>query len=152
MPAPFDAPDNPAPVFGRRRDWTPAPTYWKCQIGRRIHLAREDAARRAPSQSHHFGRDAFAARIGISSRHLWEIENGILTIDVTEVAIIAQALGMHPGCLFDELSFDCWVTPPNSSSPTWILARTIGQLPNADRELLEQLVIRLDARSAALAA
>jgi transcriptional regulator with XRE-family HTH domain len=143
MSDPLELVDSPAPLFGRRRDRTPHATYWKCQVGRRIHLARERT---------NLSRDAFACEIGISSRRLWEIENGILAIEASEIALIADAFGIHPGALFDDTSFDVWLAGRSTTSPIWILAHTIGQLPKADRDLIEYLVIRLDEKFAGHAA
>ena len=144
MPVTFNAPDNPAPLFGKRRDRVSTSTFWKCQIGWRVHLARESFARRS---KYYLSRDDFATLLGISSKRLWEIENGIIPIEASEIAFIAETLGVHPGSFFDEASFDFWVTGAVSRSPAWILAQTIGQLSNSDRNLVEQLIIRLDAKS-----
>lgn len=139
----FDAPDSPPAVVGRSRAQTSPRTYWKCQIGRRLHLAREKA--RAGAAHERFGRSAFAKRLGISARQLWEIENGLVSIDAAEVALMAEALDVHPGSLFDDASVSPSATAQPSEKTSWLLAKAIIKLRSQDRKLLEELLIRLTA-------
>jgi transcriptional regulator with XRE-family HTH domain len=143
MPPTSAIPEVPAPIFGRRLEQTSARTYWKCEIGRRIHLARDRARQYAPDKGGRFTREGFARTIGISAQRLWEIENGVLAIDGAEIALVAEALGIHPGELFydpDHRSQD-----QGAKAPAWLVTKSIEDLAESDRSLLECLVVRLNA-------
>lgn len=138
----FAAPDRAAPLSGRARTQTSTATYWKCQIGRRIQMARQAKAGLGVAQR--FGREGFARQVGILPARLWEIENGLLAIEGPEIAMIAEALGLHPGGLFDDRPLDIWSATARNT-PSWMLAGTIGALAPRDRNLLEEIVLRLSA-------
>lgn len=148
MPTPFPIPEKPTPIFGRRRMSAHPGVYWKCKIGRRIHFAREEAEGRNNAHIANLTRETLAQRLGIQPKRLWEIENGLLAIDGAEIAQIAEALNVHPGWFFDEGSWEDWSTTSARQTPSWILAKTIGELERGVRDVLEQLVICLDAREA----
>ena len=148
MPTPFPQSETLAPIFGKTRENARRGVYWKCKIGRRIHLAREQAEGRNKAHMANLTREVLAQRLGISPLRLWEIENGLLAIDATEIAQIAEALNIHPGWFFDDASWEDWSMTSIKQTPSWILAKTIGELERGVRDLLEQLVIRLDAREA----
>jgi transcriptional regulator with XRE-family HTH domain len=148
MPTSFPIPEKAAPIFGRTRVGTSPGVYWKCKIGRRVHLAREEAEGRNKAHIANLTRETLAQRLGILPQRLWEIENGLLAIDGAEIAQIAEALNIHPGWFFDDASWEDWSITSIRRTPTWILAKTIGELERGIRDLLEQLVILLDAREA----
>lgn len=136
--------DNGAPVFGRQRDTNRPAVYWKCHIGRRIHLARE----RAQAQDASAGkltREELGRRVGMSALRIWEIEQGLLAIDGSEIALLAEALNIHPGFLFDDSAWQDWVPVP-CQAPSWMLAKTIAALGEVERGILEYLVLHFDAR------
>lgn len=144
MLSPVPAPDTPAPIFGRLRAHTSAATYWKCRIGSRIHHAREKAQGIGADNTPVLTREKLAQRLGISSKRLWEIEIGLLSIDGEEIARIAEALNVHPGWFFDDATMEAW-SATSRGTPSWLLANVIGQLGRNDRDLLEKIAIRLDA-------
>ena len=146
MPTSFPIPEKPAAIFGKTRAGTRPGVYWKCKIGRRIHLAREEAEGRSKVHNANLTREALAQRLGMPPQRLWEIENGLLEIDGGEIAQIAEALNVHPGWFFDDAPWEDWSMTSIRQTPSWILAKTIGELERGVRDLLEQLVIRLDAR------
>lgn len=148
MPTSFPIPEKSAPVFGKTRAGTRPGVYWKCKIGRRIHLAREEAEGRNKVHIANLTREALARRLGMPPQRLWEIENGLLAIDGAEIAQIAEALNVHPGWFFDDASWEDWSMTSIGQTPSWILAKTIGELERGVRDVLEQLVICLDAREA----
>lgn len=139
------AADGPAPIFGRSRATNTAGTYWKCQIGKRVHLARERALGRDGGNRPVLTRDGLARKLGIGSRRLWEIEAGVLALDGVEIARIAETLDIHPGAFFDDAPLEHWKTTLRGT-PAWLLATTIGQLEPRDRDLVEAIVIRLEER------
>lgn len=145
MPRPVPATDSPAPIFGRSRATNSAATYWKCRIGNRIHLAREMALGVGANNSPVLTREKLSLRLGISPKRLWEIEAGLLSIDGAEIALIAEALDVHPGWFFDDDTLEAWSTT-SRNTPSWLLANAIGQLSKGDRDLLEKITIRLDTR------
>lgn len=49
---------------------------------------------------------------------------------------------------FDDAPWEDWSATSVRQRPSWILAKTIGELEREVRDLLEQLVIRLDGREA----
>jgi transcriptional regulator with XRE-family HTH domain len=146
MPTSIPIPEKSAPIFGRARMGARPGVYWKCKIGRRIHLAREEAEGRNNIHIANLTRETLAQRLGIQTRRLWEIENGLLAIDAAEIAQIAEALNIHPGWFFDDASWEDWSMTSIEQTPSWILAKTIGGLERGVRDLLEQLVMRLDGR------
>lgn len=142
------AADRPAPIFGRSRAHNGAGTYWKCHIGNRVHLAREKAWGRDAHNRPALTREALARRLDMPAQRVWEIEAGILPMDGAEIARVAEVLNIHPGSLFDESPMEHWAMTTRGT-PAWLLATTIGQMDPRDRDLLEAIVIRLDARRAA---
>jgi transcriptional regulator with XRE-family HTH domain len=133
----------PAPSAGWRRVQTPPHIYWKCQIGRRIRLARERAGKRAADKDTSFRREDFARSVDMLPQRLWEIENGLLSVDSVELALIAQALGVHPGAFYDDLDWNNWSTKRGTRVPAWLIAKTVEDLPDKDRALVECLIMRL---------
>ena len=148
MPTSSPIPEKSTPIFGRTRAGARPGVYWKCKIGRRIHLAREESEGRNEANIANLTRETLAQRLGIPPRRLWEIENGLLAIDGVAIAQIAEALNIHPGWFFDDASWDDWSMTSLKQTPSWILAKTIGELERGVRDLLEQLIIRLDTREA----
>ena len=148
MPVSFPIPEKPAPSLGRTHAGARAGVHWKCKIGRRIHLAREEAEGRNKAHSANLTRETLAQRLGILPKRLWEIENGLLAIDGAEIAQIAEVLNVHPGWFFDDTAWEDGAMTSIRRTPTWILAKTIGELERGARDLLEQLVILLEAREA----
>lgn len=137
------APDTAAPIFGRSRATNSAATYWKCHIGNRIHLAREMALGVGANNRPVLTREKLSQRLGISPKRLWEIEAGLLSIDGAEIALIAEALDIHPGWFFDDDALEAW-SMTSRRTPSWLLANAIGRLSKGDRDLLETIAIRLD--------
>jgi transcriptional regulator with XRE-family HTH domain len=147
MPGPSFLPETPAHLFERPRAGASAATYWKCRIGRRIHLAREEAQGRNAGGSGRLTREKLAQRLGLPPRRLWEIENGLLGVEAAEIAMIAEALGVHPGYFFDQGPWSNW-TGNDGTRPGGALAKTIGEMGDASRAALESLALYLVARQA----
>ncbi len=145
MPGPSFLPETPAALFERPRAGASTATYWKCRIGRRIHLAREEAQGRNAGGIGRLTREKLAQRLGLPPRRLWEIENGLLGVDATEIALIAEALGVHPGYFFDQGPWSDWTGNDGARSA---LAKTIGEMGAAARATLESLALYLAARQA----
>lgn len=139
------AADDPAPRRSRVRNGLR--TYWKCHIGNRVHLAREKVWGRDAGNRPAMTREALAHRMDMRAQQLWEIESGISPVDGAEIARIAEVLNIHPGGLFDDSPLEQWAKT-SRGTPAWLLATTIGQMEQRDRDLLEAIVIRLDRRSA----
>ena len=139
--------DGPAPIRGQSRARNGVRTYWKCHIGNRVHLARERIWGRDTNNRPAMTREALARRMDMRAQQLWEIENGISPVDGAEIARIAEALNIHPGGLFDDTPLEHWAMT-SRGTPAWLLATTIGQMEQRDRDLLEAIVIRLDGRGA----
>ena len=76
-------------------------------------------------------------------KRLWEIENGLLSIDALEISRIARALNVHPGFFYDQRGWSLWETNGCTNDATWILAKSINELGGEARFLLEQLVAQL---------
>lgn len=130
--------ETPVPLFERSR--AGAKTYWNCRIGRRIRLARAEAKEDA---SH----EKLAQRLDLSPWRLWEIESGLLGVDAAEIALIAEVLGVHPGYFFDPGPWSDWRCG-GGKRPGWLLAKTIGEMDDDPRAVLENLVLYLAARQA----
>jgi len=145
MPGPSFLPETPAPLFERPQAGASTATYWKCRIGRRVHLAREEAQGRNAGGSGRLTREKLAQQLGLPPRRLWEIENGLLGVEAAEIALIAEALGVHPGYFFDQGSRSDWTA---GARPGGVLARTIGEMDDTTRTTLESLALYLVARQA----
>lgn len=141
MLGPIPIPETQAPIFPRPRSGTSASVHWKCQVGRRIHLAREEAGGRTEARTAKLTREVLAQRMAIAPRRLWEIENGLIGIDGSEIALFAEALHVHPGYFFDDGPWTQWSLTAERRKPAWILSKTINELDRDERDLLEQLVI-----------
>lgn len=150
-------PDPPPSLFERSYAGLGPRAYWKCRIGRRVQLAREAAgvpirdglARQG--ESPRLAREDLARRLGLAPQRLWEIENGLTPIEGGEIALLGQALCVHPGYFFDDGPWSDWAldrAPGAGGKAGWLLAKTIGELEDRDRRLLEKLALRLAAHRA----
>jgi transcriptional regulator with XRE-family HTH domain len=146
MLAPTDTDDKLASMLGYSHKRPSFNLYWKCKIGRRIRLAREKLSRNQTAAQDILLQEELADLIGIPTRSFWEVENGLLALDGPEIARIADALNIHPGWLFDDGSWEDWAQTSLKGTPSWLLAKTIGELSQTDRDVLEKIVIHLNSR------
>lgn len=140
-------PEKPAPRLERPRMGARAAVHWKCRIGRRIQRAREEAEGRDEGGAARLTRERLAQRLALSPWRLWEMENGLLGVEAAELAMIGEALGVHPGYFFDQGDWRDWVCG-DGQKPAWILARTIAELDAAPRAVLESLALYFGERRA----
>ena len=113
---------------------------WKRGLGKRIALARQHASEREKLE---ISQAVLASRLRMFPKRLWEIENGLLSIDALEISRIARALNVHPGFFYDQRGWCLWETNGCANDATWILAKSISELGGEARFLLEQLVAQL---------
>lgn len=112
-------------------------------VGARVRLARQIASWR---EGRLISQDVLAARLRIYPRRVWEIETGILSVDVTEIYRIGSELGLPPKWFF-ETEDNVSVAKPSCRS--LILEKSIAELDQEARELVESLVLLLSARAPA---
>jgi transcriptional regulator with XRE-family HTH domain len=84
--------------------------------------------------------------VGLSANAIWEIENGLSPLDADELALLGEALDVHPGAFFDEGPFFNWPHQSFSSMHNAMLARSIDELTDEDRDVVTRLVILLGYR------
>ena len=108
----------------------------KLAIGRRVRAAREYAARQAQST---ITQESLAARLAWFPRRIWEIENGLLSVDSVDLSLIAQELDVHPGSLFDSRSWNSWNAISTMSDSSLIFARAYEELDSNARRKLERI-------------
>lgn len=116
------------------------------RVGARVKLARQIASWR---EGYLISQDVLAARLKIYPKRIWEIESGILSVDVTEIFRIGSELGLPPKWFFETDD-----TPPAAKTDcrTWMLEHSISELDREARELVESLVLLLSARASDKAA
>lgn len=85
--------------------------FWRVHIGRRIQVRREQMPADTPSEKQpHMSRETLARHLDISPFTIWEMENGIVGIDVNLLARLAEILHVHPGWFFDFEPLPDWVS------------------------------------------
>ena len=109
----------------------------KLALGKRIRAAREFASQQAEN---FISPEALAAKLHWFPRRIWEIENGILGVDSTELISIGRALGVHPGGFFDDRSWLAWQAISNIDEASLIVAKTLQQTDPFSRKVLEKVI------------
>ena len=115
----------------------------KRRIARRITQARENAGQRKQCP---ISIEQLASQLQIFPKRMWEIENGLLSVDSIELAEIAGALGVHPGWFYGGGNWEEWSLISSPNKATMNLALSIAELDHASRNMIEKLVIMLGRR------
>lgn len=116
------------------------PQNTRRKIGRRISLARQIASKR---ENREITVEVLAAKLKMFPPRLWEMEEGITGIEVTELSRIGDALNMPPGWFFGQ--FD-WMDSEGDTPLTMgdlILAKTINQMEPESKAAIQQIVIKI---------
>ena len=112
----------------------------KVLIGRRIREAREFASRRSQTT---ISPEGLAAKLRWFPSRVWEIENGLLSVDSVEICALAQALGVHPGGFFDQRNWSTWHAIAELSQSSLIFAKTIDEIDPRSRKALEKIFLQV---------
>ena len=110
------------------------------KIGRRIALARHIASKRGNRE---VTVESLAAKLKMFPVRLWEIEEGVISVDATELSRIGYALDMPPGWFFGQYDWATCVDDAFLSMSDLILAKTINQMENEAKNAVQQIVMRI---------
>jgi hypothetical protein len=139
--------DKAAPIFGVRAGATRnARTAWRCHLGRRLHEARQahrglDEAGRPVTSRRELGK-----MLQLGERAIWEIENGLASLDAADLALFGEALNVHPGSFFDNANF----VPLSSMGAARLsyvsVASALAQMGETERDIVLRLIMFLSSR------
>ncbi len=121
--------------------------FWRLHIGRRIRARREQMpADRPTAECTIMSRDALARHLGLPTLNVWEIENGIITVEAPLLARLAEVLQVHPGWFFDVEPLPQWVNDVDKNRFLHRLATLLSPLTPGDFDVIETVFRYLAGR------
>ncbi len=117
----------------------------KRTMGRRIALARKIASVR---EKRAITQEVLAARLRMFPRRIWEIEEGILAIDASELCRFGDALDLPAGWFFGQFEWATCQTSEKLDMSDLILAKTINEMDPEAKCAVYEIVMRISGNKA----
>ena len=112
----------------------------KRTMGRRIALARKIASVR---ENRPITQEVLAARLRMFPRRIWEIEEGILAIDTSELCRLGDVLDLPAGWFFGQFEWATCQTSEKLDMSDLVLAKTINEMDSQAKGAIHQIVMRI---------
>lgn len=137
-------------------NWPWKPTspqrFWRCHIGRRIQLRREQMPSATPTaKSGVMSRECLALHLGIPAFNVLELETGVIAPDAALLARLAEVLNVHPGWFFDTEPLPQWIEEAERSRFIHRLSALLSPISSSDFAIIETVFRYLARRRAAAA-